>query len=780
MAKLDTTITRLDTAERDADTALKYSEDQARDDNGRWASGGGGSDSEGKGPAKLDAAGAKEVADRLAAGERPTISRADVRNVLAECKARSDDPDLTKLSVHGTLKFGGDGLGIARADMPQVPDDKREQFLKDLAKAGIKVTDGVEKPIDLKPVQKEISARKVGGILDYMRTNGVGKGSIFVSRDGYVLDGHHRWGAATALGFERDRVTIPVTTLGLDHTEALQWMLDWNTAQGVEHRGTGKMTWAEIEKRAREDEMAELRKYSEAQERDEHGRWAAGDGGAPTPPKGYSSEFNREHEVVEVYHDHGARTPGGAAMHDLVGTITPPTVGESERGTGRFRASHEGDRWSDSFRTPIEAAQALTDHHEMHAHDNSGPWRTSNPSPRTGDAWRKSDEVTKYSESQARDERGRFEGGPDDGKPVGPQIGTARVKGGEECPVHTTPSGRTVALQAFSVSPTTGRALVSVVHEVRPSPLARGEWQSTGRTDETYYHEPRSRFGSLPPGSGQGMMGPRKIDKALADLDTAERAADLRKYSPDQERDDHGRFGSGGGTTDSGVKASEFYRGPAPRGMLCAECGSRAKDVIEVKTGDQQGLCRQHSEDTIADAKTPPWSGASYIGHDYSSGQGVWGHEVDGQIIGGPPRKAASSEMTKTLRELDDAERDEDAALKYSPDQPRDERGRFGESGEHGEVSRTNEGSNQSALKPLVGTGGRSRAWDARTGEEKPRLQSVKDHPVRHGGITPDNRLVCRDCGEGIVGARTNFTGGWVGGVHESDFRAGNFTMGEE
>ncbi|MCC6619448.1 MAG: hypothetical protein IT341_10480 [Chloroflexi bacterium] len=57
----------------------------------------------------------------------------------------------------------------------------------------------------------------------------------------------------------------------------------------------------------------------------------------------------------------------------------------------------------------------------------------------------------------------------------------------------------------------------------------------------------------------------------------------------------------------------------------------------------------------------------------------------------------------------------------------------------------------------------------------------MKRHDLRYKVVTvPDGtrRLICgqRGCGEPIVGARTNFIGRWMYGVHGSDFDAGLYS----
>lgn len=88
-------------------------------------------------------------------------------------------------------------LGIERKDMPQLPDDVVPGFLKTFQDKGIKVTKDSMKVGQLKATQKEINADKVMGMAQAKKEGKYdpGKQPIIVSRDGYVLDGHHRWAA---------------------------------------------------------------------------------------------------------------------------------------------------------------------------------------------------------------------------------------------------------------------------------------------------------------------------------------------------------------------------------------------------------------------------------------------------------------------------------------------------------------------------------------------------------------------------------------------------------
>lgn len=80
-------------------------------------------------------------------------------------------------------------LGVSRSAMPQIDGKFREDFIEWMQGCGIKVTTVRVPARSLKLVQGEYNRDKVGAIID----NGLTAGQpIFVSADGYVIDGNHR------------------------------------------------------------------------------------------------------------------------------------------------------------------------------------------------------------------------------------------------------------------------------------------------------------------------------------------------------------------------------------------------------------------------------------------------------------------------------------------------------------------------------------------------------------------------------------------------------------
>ena len=110
-------------------------------------------------------------------------------------------------------------LNIPRNDMPQI----KPQFVKDFfawtkAKYGASTKLRMWKASALKPCQRDISKSRIKSLL----TSGqafIKKNPQIVSRDGYVLDGHHRWAAAVT---QNPNMTIPTFTVDLPIRDLLK------------------------------------------------------------------------------------------------------------------------------------------------------------------------------------------------------------------------------------------------------------------------------------------------------------------------------------------------------------------------------------------------------------------------------------------------------------------------------------------------------------------------------------------------------------------------------
>lgn len=150
--------------------------------------------------------------------------------IAKDAKEKGEDApnyDLCKVTVKGTNLFCHDRVrtaehpeGIPRIAMPQfsgepvpgstadkLPKDEKggvnaaDAFIEHLKSLGIGTQRTVEQAARLKATQAELIGTKVAGMMTKKKFD-PRKGTIFVSRDHYVIDGHHRWAAAVGLDAE--------------------------------------------------------------------------------------------------------------------------------------------------------------------------------------------------------------------------------------------------------------------------------------------------------------------------------------------------------------------------------------------------------------------------------------------------------------------------------------------------------------------------------------------------------------------------------------------------
>lgn len=108
-------------------------------------------------------------------------------------------------------------LGIPRSSMPQIDGKHREDFVDWIKSQGVKVRDVRVPAKSLKLAQGEYNRDKVGEIV---ASGSTGNAPIFVSKDGYVVDGNHR--LIAHLNMPGSGKYLQVTELGLDIKSLLE------------------------------------------------------------------------------------------------------------------------------------------------------------------------------------------------------------------------------------------------------------------------------------------------------------------------------------------------------------------------------------------------------------------------------------------------------------------------------------------------------------------------------------------------------------------------------
>jgi hypothetical protein len=164
-----------------------------------------------------------------------------VAQQVADAKAKGEPApniNLCDVTVPGTNLYCDDNLGIPRDEMPQFKGtaqpgsraasmdadasgevDTEPVFKEMLKEKGIKTLQ-TEIPADkLKATQKDLVGAKVVGMMEALEKDPNHPkitAPIYVSRDGHVIDGHHRWAAIVAFNAANPDKQIPMKTTVLD------------------------------------------------------------------------------------------------------------------------------------------------------------------------------------------------------------------------------------------------------------------------------------------------------------------------------------------------------------------------------------------------------------------------------------------------------------------------------------------------------------------------------------------------------------------------------------
>jgi hypothetical protein len=94
--------------------------------------------------------------------------------------------------VETKIKVPKGNLGILRKNMPQIKAANVPEFISWLKKDGITTTSKNEPLKNLKMTQKEVNLDKIRGMINDAPELALSK-PIIVSKDNYILDGHHRF-----------------------------------------------------------------------------------------------------------------------------------------------------------------------------------------------------------------------------------------------------------------------------------------------------------------------------------------------------------------------------------------------------------------------------------------------------------------------------------------------------------------------------------------------------------------------------------------------------------
>jgi len=181
--------------------------------------------------------------------------------IVEDAKKRGDkapDYDLCKVSVPKTNLFCAQNIGIPRAKMPQFKGktasgdelDVEEGWRSMLHDKGIKITRKTVPAAELKASQTQLDGVKVSGMATALEDPKLPRKNrdaltapIFVTKDGYVLDGHHRWAAIVATDVKDGKLgdtSMGVDIIDIEIGEAIDLANAYTAARGIVPKGLGK------------------------------------------------------------------------------------------------------------------------------------------------------------------------------------------------------------------------------------------------------------------------------------------------------------------------------------------------------------------------------------------------------------------------------------------------------------------------------------------------------------------------------------------------------------
>ena len=201
---------------------------------------------------------------------------------------KAPDYDLCKVSVPDTNLFCQESKGVPRNEMPQfkgvpmpgslaekmynakraevqaridagetgpdgkplkLPDeaDIEGLFMEFLSDMGISIEEKRVPSSELKATQDQLVGTQVAGMAKAIKDGSMPKkvmeSPVFVTEDGYVLDGHHRWAALVAIDMEDGKqgdVDMPVRMIGADIGYILDLANAFCDMTGVKRKSGGK------------------------------------------------------------------------------------------------------------------------------------------------------------------------------------------------------------------------------------------------------------------------------------------------------------------------------------------------------------------------------------------------------------------------------------------------------------------------------------------------------------------------------------------------------------
>jgi hypothetical protein len=187
---------------------------------------------------------------KVYSGKPVTVDPKDSDDLLDKFADADGPVDLTTVTCAGAPGMFSQmrESGMPRDKMPQIPKENLGDFQAALAGRGTTFKPDRADPAQLKATQSELDGRNSGRMMRSMRNGQMDLEAdpIWVSSDGHILDGHHRWAAAAAISADSGGITIPIIKVDMPMSELLPFAQQFNAAAGIASRGIGVTASAEF------------------------------------------------------------------------------------------------------------------------------------------------------------------------------------------------------------------------------------------------------------------------------------------------------------------------------------------------------------------------------------------------------------------------------------------------------------------------------------------------------------------------------------------------------
>jgi len=168
---------------------------------------------------------------------------------MAEAGEQAPVFNLCNVSVEGTNLFCAEQIGIPRVKMPVIPAKRTKDFVNHLKSLGYETAKSTERGDYLRATQSEIDGAKVAVSMKRIRKEGFYK-RLVVSRDNYILDGHHTWAAQLGVDAEDNTLKgdkhVKITRVDIPIIKLIEIADAWTKAQGIAKKPAGQKSYAHI------------------------------------------------------------------------------------------------------------------------------------------------------------------------------------------------------------------------------------------------------------------------------------------------------------------------------------------------------------------------------------------------------------------------------------------------------------------------------------------------------------------------------------------------------